>query len=516
MLDLRILKRISAKNKLLAYLYVSYLWIPLRNRMKMDRQLRMFGVSRRSSKSDEMRENEIGSDETDLCLPKLPRLAVIYYFVSTGTHFILLLHSIMLKWRSMSDDQITDDIITCYMPRVHLHEALKQKYTIWFCLVFSSIHLIVRSYVLVHARKFRLDAVTFVLMGDNDSNQNWLTAPPSLIQSNAIGHFSESLMFSRINLTRRRRVGLRLRPSRTPQAREELTRVINTSFTLSIISLWTLAFIVGPITICQILINQESIYEGCIISYYDTVYWFRTVSSVFVCLVWYIDTYLLFAFSVALTSVLVFDSVHYWSDIEEKMMHLKRCMERSPHVEPSWMTEQQQLALEGDQELIGRASIVNMEQDFYEVRSLIGDFFTDLTRANGAVSLALSASFLIWFLSNGMTTLFGLQLKGSTNIAIRLWQLFSFSIISAISHMILHLKRRTGPSYTTICSLMALDRSKRKKEWIGIIRHYMDKRSLYAFTFPGLGVFDELMFFKIMSYILSLTLFVERYEIYAE
>ena len=80
--------------------------------------------------------------------------------------------------------------------------------------------------------------------------------------------------------------------------------------------------------------------------------------------------------------------------------------------------------------------------------------------------------------------------------------------------MIMQLKRRTEPAYSMICSLMALDDSQRKAEWIEILEHYTDKRSFYAFTLPGFGVFDTLLFFQIISYILSLTIFVEQYQIH--
>lgn len=506
LLELQIFKLISARQKLLAYLYLSFLWHPIRARMKKDSLMRRYGRSRDvfsvvyDNRDD---DSAIDFDATDVCLPRIPILGVIYYLISTATHIVIVLHSILLKSISVSKNQIADDFITCYMPRIHFHDILDQKYMIWFTLLYSSFHLILRSYVLIYARRFRLDAVTFILMRDSDHKQGW---PPSLVQSETIGRLSESILFLRTHLARKRRMGLKLRPNRTPEARMELTKQIHLSFIITFFCLMTPVSIFGPIGLSQIFFKHESIFVDCKISYFDSIYWWRTVSSVSVCFVWYMDTYLIFTFPSALVSVLVVDLSQYWRAIEEKMLSHMNCARRSAQLRQIGMDEQES-TFNG----VGSANVV---QDLSELRSLIGDFFRSLNRANGLVSLVLFTAFILWIVSNAGVTFLGLQVSGSSNIVVRLWQLIGFFIVLAISHLVLYVKRRTKPAYATLCSLMALDRSERKTEWIKILQHYTDRHSLYAFTLPWLGVFDELMFFKIVSYIASLIIFVERYQIH--
>lgn len=498
LLGFPVFNQISAKKKLLVYLYILYLWIPLRAGMKKDDRMR-----RRSTSNASCDDENNDLDATDTCLPRLPRLALIYYYISTTTHVFIMVHSILLKTRSVPEDKLADDFITCYLPRVHLLDLMSQKYLIWAMLAWSLIHLICRSYVTVYGRKFRLDAITFLLMEEDDFNQGRLTDSVSLEQIDAVERFPESILFVRIVLVRTRQIYLKLRPNRTTEAKEQQLRLINLNFVLPFVLLSAPVIAITPIAIYQVLFKHEPIFEGCRISYFDSVYWYRTVTTLYISLLSFSEITWLSSYLPVAYSILVFDLVQYWDAIDAKLSRLKRKME-SLH---SW---------DAECELQACDRLVGIEQDCCEIRALIGDFFRNLTWTDLTISTANSSAFFVWFLANGTVTLFGLQLEGSNNIIIRLWQVVGFSAITVLSQVTLYLKRRTEPAYSTICSLMALDKGKNKTDWIEILEHYTDRRSLYGFTLPGLGVFDNLMFFEIISYMLSLIIFVEQYEIHVE
>lgn len=505
--------RISIRQKLLVYLYIFYLWIPLRAGMKNDNRLQKSDCRTRDGRTSKKSPDEkIDSNYIDVCLPRLSRLAVVYYFISTGVHIVIILHSILIKLRSVPENQVADDFIICYMPRVHRTEMLRQNYQIWLGLAISLLHLFIRIVALVYGRKFRLDAITFLLMEEKDFNQGLLTLQlPSRMQSDAMGYFPESLLFLRVESAQTNRVSFILRPNRAYPARERLTRLINSSFILSIAGLLSPIPLV-PKSIHQILFKHESIFEGCRISYFDSVYWYRAISSLFVTLLSLIDTSLVISFSLGLFGFLVFDMVLYWRAINERIVRLRRGMEISLYMNPNTAADKERNFKSSPQSL----DKGNIEQDLFEVRALICDFFANLSWTNEAVSTFTLVLFVVYFVFNGMSILFGLQLKGTLSIVIRLMQLVAIIVIVAGSHAILQVQRHTSASYTSLCSIMALDSRTRKTDWIEIIEHYTDKRSHYAFTFPGLGVFDKLMFFKTLSYMISLIIFVDQYEIYVE
>lgn len=472
---------------------------------------------RAKSKSIERRgdTDEQVDPEDGVCIPKLPNLGVIYYCLSTVTHLIIFIHSVLLKVRSVPKDRLANDFITCYMPRVHFHEYLGQSKMIWFSILFSSLHLLYRCFILVHGFNARLDVIPFLLL----DRFNRIQETPSLVQSDAVGFSNhwDSLLFLRISFARRHRIASRLRPNRTAASRAKMIRLTDSSFIFSVVILICPLVVLVPIGVSELFFNHEAIFEGCHISYFDRVYWLRALSSLYTCSLITVDSYLMFTFPIGMSGVLIFDLMSYWSHIEEKLWQLRSLLAHPSLAEPIWMISARGRGTEVlDNQKSCRVEFrkknLDSEKDLCdELRALINDFFENLRFTNKYISWIICFSFVVWLTSNALTTILGLQMRSTTEhtIIVRGFQLIGIFFIALISHLVLNLKRRTQPAYTTICSLMALDESRRKEEWIKSLRYYTDKKSFYAFTFPGSGMFDELMFFKFISYTLTLTLYFE-------
>lgn len=136
------------------------------------------------------------------------------------------------------------------------------------------------------------------------------------------------------------------------------------------------------------------------------------------------------------------------------------------------------------QSIVNRVSsrAEELENLIYVLQAELADFFKQIEQVDVIVSDVLSAAFLIWFSTFALITYSTLTKSMVGNpYGIRFIQAIGFSAISVTSLMLLTLNHHTNKSYETICSIMAYDRSKFKKQFLKIIEFYT-KRNCSSYT----------------------------------
>lgn len=303
----------------------------------------------------------------------------------------------------------------------------------------------------------------------------------------------------------------RLRPNRSPETLNRLAKFYAFVTGAALLSSLTILLIIAAVIVAYIImdLNYLRMYPGCdetimrlheegklsewsitltprrfLVVLLDTIenmaIWFET------------DLIVLVIFPFVL--LINYDLMIYWASVGRKVQRLEQRLsleqlktDLSPS-EAKHLDLLRNLLTSGDHKI----QIENAEQEEYwhsldfEIRDLqseIADFFKLKLHANPFVSDAITIWLVFWWVE-----LIGVNYatiaeknRGPLLNLFHLIPLYTLLMFSVLSLELFRLNKQILKSYTQICSIMALDKSRYKKQFITITSFYIE-RKFFAFT----------------------------------
>lgn len=153
----KILTGNSMRKRLLFFIYISYIYYPLRNK------LLSLNRSKKISNSS-INENEITKQEEliNIWMPQINWLGRFYYAFSTTIHSINFISSSILLCQGNNQLLIIENsslTFLCHMPRFIVNTSFNYLNSIWLLWLCSSLHLTWRFLVLIFEGEFVLNSI---------------------------------------------------------------------------------------------------------------------------------------------------------------------------------------------------------------------------------------------------------------------------------------------------------------------------------------------------------------------
>lgn len=530
--------RLNARQKLLLMLHACFIWRPVEvNLLDQERKERYTtGIDRSSFQASILRINKKTNPF------QLEIFIKFYGLLSTTTHMLNCILNVVLL-TDMEKELTGNNALTCYLPRLVVHDFLGQKHLVWLSILFSSYNLVWRFVVVFVEQSFDLHLIPFILIeqetieaGISDLTTS-SSSPNTYVHSSKPPTLVQNIIFYELLSTSCNRIELLKRPNRTPEARIKLLNAINSHFNFAVSLFCTVACALVPIGIITILYRQDFVYPGCDTSDPKLVYW-RITSSVYLSLLLLWDGFLSLYYIPATGFILILDLMIYWREIENRLERLAylmpiyrmmvecrrsgdefeseddecRHLNRSRHLSPSPENNHHEQYIEQTEEAYKLQESLNIEREMLELQSMLADFFKQLKSVDKLISSIMAIGFYVWLSYNGTLCYTGLQLDTqSTNPFVRGFQLAAFLIMYMLSSKVIHLKRNTEPAYRMLSNLMAIDPSNNKTRWMILTMYYTGRR-MHGFTILHSEHYSLLTFLKIISYTFSVIFFVERFR----
>lgn len=513
-------RKLRVRKMLYTYIYTSYMWNSIRSEF--------LSVERDRKSARKKRKILFASsiaDQDNVALPLLNQLGSFWYTISTLSHIFSLILNLFLILELDRYYLHKYSNVICLLPRFVFYEIFTPYAMAWVGFVFSLLNLIWRFWAINNKRRFKHEAIPFILRG---ADCNLLS-----LQESARSHYPNSLsveqqiFFYKIegNL---KRVEYQLRPNRTRESHQKLNEMVEFVFVFDILILLILAIAFIPAGIYTSIFKQEVIYVGCKVVWLDFDFFLRLFLCVAISLLQLLDAYSDISFPLSLACLLTYDLMIYWREISTKMAKLLEIMPTIRIIDDSNSVNNKQQnhyllnltrrGLTGAMRDIANQQHLSKERlaidtDVLQLQSMLVDFFEQLSMVDQFVSPLITVSVGVWLVCNAILYFFIQQGGNTYMLLIRILQIFAFVVFTMIYHWILVVKRSTEPAYQTICGLMALDPSLDKRKWISIVSYYTVPHK-YAFTILDTRIFDRLTCFKIISYTFSIIFFIENLRAY--
>lgn len=510
----------SVRSKLLALVYVTHFWEPMREETEiLARSMRELV----RANPDYFRKSKVDDEYPVLwvsyaknVIPELHVVFRVYHSLSTIVHLLNLVLSSILILNREKDGRLTSsqDSISCYIPRFTPYEVMSQQSLVWFGALFSALHLSWRVITRVIKHQMRFDLIPFLLLNERlisiaQSEHQTSRAFAKLgtldvVQSILINRVPDSFAIVKNQIEPR--------SNRSLAARESLIKLLHKYFLIAFVALSLTVPLIVFFGTRAIYFRHEIIYDGCLVTYLDSLYWYRSLSSYIIAGDIFIDSILAVFFPPILARLLVEDLFIYWSHIQESINRLVRLVDQYRLAQCDVNSlEHYRIANSTDSSKYWKVEVQNLATVELEIMILlpkIEDFFKQLSRINKFVSIFLSYVLTIWLATNGIMTLTGVQLSTSEgSLIIRSVQVSGFLIMVVLCAAILKMKSSTEPAYKILCTLIAVSNSLDKVRWMQTLDAYVEGR--YGFTLVHSKLFTTVMLFRIISYTFTVIIIVK-------
>lgn len=441
----------------------------------------------------------------------------VFHSLSTIIHLSNVAFSLIMILNQDENGQLVDrpDSISCYMPRFTPHEIMSQQTSVWFGWLFSCLHLSWRLITRLIKRKLKINLIPFLLWNESliGIAQSKVQIAKAMTILGTLDVVQNILSYQVPNLLSNVDKQVELRSNRTLVARKNIQRLIHKYF---FVSFMAMGFCVPPIVFFgtrAIFLRHEIIYYGCQVTYLDSLYWYRSISSYIVSGAIFIDSILALFYPPILTYLMVDDLFSYWNQVRKSISRL------------ALVTDQHRVAqcdLNFDHYRFIRFDCPRyvktetsdrfaLELEIPVVLSRVEDFFKQLTETNKFISIFLSYVLMIWLTTNIIMTLTGLQLETSvSSLVTRFLQVCGFIVMVILSASVLKMKSSTEPSFKTLCTLLALSNSTDKARWLQTLDSYSQRK--YGFTLLNSRLFTTMELFKIISYTFTVIIIVKSIQ----
>lgn len=501
--------KLTARHRLMIVLYFTHIWSTVQDKLLLNLEsAKKYQCDRQDYQHSESERqyHDLVQSKSGLILPRLPVVLRAWHVFSTTVHLANILFSLFLVLNYYKDGRLVKDehSITCFVPRFAPHEMIKQKDMAWIGGLLSSLHIAWRLLMSRMGRNFRLDMVSFILW-DSDIIRlasNWQTATRSIQRWNTLDGVQKVFFYTIQGRFSKARVQINMRPNRTIEAHFKLCKLLSNYFNLALVLLSLIAPTMIFYGTKSIYFRHEIIYEGCKVVYFDTTYWYRSISAYIVAAPIFIDSIAALPFPPLLCCMMVHDLILYWQNVQQTLRRLTKSI-------PDLSLEREMFPqADGKPELVRTPRQIHFELEKVFIQSTINDFFRQLGFVNGYVSILSSFILLAWLISNSVLTLIGLQLNVTNGtLVIRFIQLLAIFIVGGASFIILKVKSSTEPAYKVLCSLAAVDSSLDKRRWISLMEVYTAERR-YGFTLFNSKLFTILILLKVISYTFTVILII--------
>lgn len=497
---------------LLASVYCTYLWLPIRNRL-----VKKLSNSFKYKNHDE--QQLCDKVDAEIFGSNRVRLAVkFYYFLSTTFHClnlavnVLLIHQTEMKW-------FGTNTFTCYLPRLYIHWSLDPQNMPWLSQMISILHLIWRYVTLFYERQFDLNLITYLLWDEKTlNNASNLNNSAQTIELALL----QSIIFLKYEDPNQRRLIAVRKPNRTVESRNKLIEQIN-SYTVKIIVLFTTAFMFFvPAGAIKIFFDQQSHYPDCIVANSSSfTFWIRVIPTACMSAIHFFDSFIALLLPISLGLILIEDQMIYWDAISARLEGLKQVLSARSSIEtnknfsahrirPTLLIDKRNQSLSMNHS-INYLSLDDqaVQMEILQVQKLTGDFFLQMRCLDKLVSALLTFIIFVWLSYNGLLCAVGVQLSFAKNVSlIRVLQLLGIATIYTICHKSLRMKERTEPAFKTINYLAVVDPSRYKVDWIPLLNCFTE-RPCHGFTILHSKLFTRLTLFQICAYTFSIMIAAE-------
>lgn len=501
---------------MLTFIYVPYLWYPIRN--KLIKRFREFSSIQEISKVSPHCEHH----QASIGIPRMCKPAFIYLIFSSITHvlncfinlFIIL--DVERRWTG------TDTTITCHLPRLVIHKSFAQQYMTWFSLLFSSLHILWRLLVLLYEREFEINMFPF-LIWDDETLKRALKFNDAYLD---LG-FKQNILFFKYVDTSLYMPKLMLRPNRTFESREKLKHLVKIYYLSVMIGLLVTGLIMLPVSIGTIFLEHKLIFEGCNLISVDFAYVFRSLMSILIAFLMFWDGFAALSLPSTFGFVIISDLLIYWQVIEDKLIKVKHILtlQRELNDNDDDDDDETQQTLNFHYKINSRSyyhrkscvdqyeSILEeynygnkIKSDMLELQYMLEDFFKQLRHVDKYVTILMPFIIFGWLGFNGLLSTIGLQ--SAVNYLFRTLQLIAVILIYLVGHNILRVRAKTEPAYKLISSIVAMDSSCDKRQWLILLEYYTEKPS-HAFTLFHSRIFTRFTLLQAISYTFSFVFVME-------
>lgn len=453
-------------------------------------------------------------------LPSVPRICKIYFLISSITHLVNILIC-TVNYLQIEEYWFGSNTINCHSPRFVFQVRLGSSYTNALSSLFSSLHLVWRFIMLYIKREFELNIISYLFW--NEKNINHSTQPgDGSTKDRILQELRQNILYVRFEDGTRTKT--LLRPNRTEESQVRLVEIFQKRAIQVGLLILIMGFVLGPPAIWSMFTAHDFYYKGCTISYYNTYYWIRSLSTLYLSSMLFYECSLAILLPPVVVTIWIEDIIIYWETIKIKLTKLNHKL--MPYRMPSGYKFNRSTAsslkeLNAMSHLISDKFSDNLfvktpcllekltnQNDILEVQMLLGDFFKELRRLDQYVSTMLTFSVCMWFACNGFLSMLGLQLDSFGYIC-RGLQVLGMIIMSIVSRYCLSVIANTEPAYKIICSLVASDPSVSKQRWLSILEHYTGRPS-YGFSFIySSRMFTSVTLLQVFAYTVSFIFVLE-------
>lgn len=155
------------------------------------------------------------------------------------------------------------------------------------------------------------------------------------------------------------------------------------------------------------------------------------------------------------------------------------------------------------------------ELEVYQLQAELADFFRQINGVDLLLSDIFSHSLVIWLTTFGLCCSWAVEMYSNSGDAVGVFLLlaclFAFLGFSAAAISLLSLQRNCRLSYPRLCSLMAYDQSRYKRQFIEIINFYTNKNRT-CYTLFHLYPFSSATFISIIGWSLTGYLVLDNFN----